>query len=229
MEPIHFYRSLTHTLTVPLRKVRVYPTTQLVSGFTLVEIMVVFAIIVTITGVVFTSQSTFNKTLILANTAYDVALTLRSAETYGLSSRVISGAGNAGYGIHFDTGTNTFILFEDSSGSSCHTSLSGYSSGPDAQPGNCVYDSSAEDVKKYTLGNNITVTGLYAGGVQVTSLDIVFARPNPDPFIRANKDVVTKYNSACVTLTSPSSSGTFTRSVKIVLSGQITSNATTCP
>jgi len=197
----------------------------LLTGFTLVELMVVFAIIITITGVVFTSQSTFNKTLILTNTAYDVALTLRSAETYGLGSRVISGASNAGYGIHFDKGTNTFILFEDSSGSSCHTSQSGYSSGPDAQPGNCIRDSSSEDVKTYTLGNNITVSDLYAGITPVTSLDIVFARPNPDPSVRANGSTAPIYNSACIALTSPQGGMRF---VRVISSGQITTNATPC-
>lgn len=202
----------------------------LLTGFTLVELMVVFAIIITITGVVFTSQSTFNKTLILANTAYDVALTLRSAETYGLGSRVISGAGNAGYGIHFEIG-NTFILFEDkiptiiSGGPFCHTSQSGYSSGPDAQPGNCKYDS-GEDVKTYTLGNNITVSDLYADNNPVTSLDIVFARPNPDPSVRANGSTAPVYNSACITLTSPQGGMRF---VRVISSGQITTNTTPCP
>ena len=201
-------------------------------GFTLVELMVVFAIIVTITGIVFSSQSTFNKTLILANTAYDVALTLRSAETYGLGSRVISGLSNTGYGIHFDTGTNTFILFEDSSGSSCHTSQSsqfGYSSGPDAQPGDCVYTSGSDkNVKTYTLGNNITVSNLYVGNnpASVTSLDVVFARPNPDPSVRANKSTVPVYNSACIAIYSPQGG---TRFVRVASSGEITSNAISCP
>ena len=56
--------------------------------------MVVLAIIVTITGVTLTSQTSFNKTLVLANTAYDIALTLRSSQTYGLGSRAFGGITN---------------------------------------------------------------------------------------------------------------------------------------
>jgi Tfp pilus assembly protein FimT len=193
--------------------------------------MVVLAIIITLTGIVFTSQSSFNKTLELANTAYDVALTLRSAETYGMGSRIISGPSNTGYGIHFEIG-NTFILFEDkdpaigaTGGTFCHTAQSGHSSGPDVQPGNCIYDGSNELVHTYTLGNGIKVSALKADNTSnVGSLDIVFARPNPDSFIRADGST---YNSACITLVSPQGGS---RLVRIASSGMITvSNATSCP
>ena len=76
--------------------------------------MVVLTIIVVITTVVVASQSSFNKTLILVNTAYDIALTLRSAETYGLGSRAFGGVVNAGYGLNFQSGTpQSFTLFAD--------------------------------------------------------------------------------------------------------------------
>ena len=56
------------------------------SGFTLVEMVVVLAIITVISGVVLSDQTSFNKTLVLANTAYDIALTVRSVETFGASA-----------------------------------------------------------------------------------------------------------------------------------------------
>ena len=69
--------------------------------------------IVTITSVVLTSQSAFNKTLILANTAYDVALSLRSAATYGLGGHAINMM-PTGYGMHFELSTpGSFTLFAD--------------------------------------------------------------------------------------------------------------------
>ena len=61
MEPFRFRRGLALSLS---------------KGFTLIELMVVLAIIVVITTVVLTSQSSFNKSLILANTSYDIALSL---------------------------------------------------------------------------------------------------------------------------------------------------------
>lgn len=218
MEFIHVHRGSIRQLTSS-------------AGFTLVELMVVLAIMVTITGIVFTSQSTFNKELMLANTAYDVALSLRSAETYGLGSRVAGSARNAGHGIHFVRGTNQFTLFADtypSVGSSglCHAAPGGDSTRPDAQPGDCVYNNSGESLKAYELGNGVTVSELYAGNSSVTSLDIVFARPNPDPFIRADGFTGTAYTSACIKLFSPQGGTHF---VKVTSTGEITANASSCP
>lgn len=195
--------------------------------------MVVLAIIVSITGVVFTSQSTFNKTLVLANTAYDVALTLRSAETYGLGSRVAAGGRNVGHGIHFEIGSlaNQFILFADTYPSIggvglCHTPPASDPLGPDAQPGNCVYNAAqGESIKEYTFGNRVTITALYANGIAVNSLDVVFARPNPDPSMSANGTYSSLYTTACIELSSPQGG---TRFVGVAASGEITANAASC-
>lgn len=218
------------------------------AGFTLIELMVVLAIIVVITTVTMTSQSSFNKTLILANTAYDVALTMRSAQTYGLSSRA-RGTADVGYGLHFQTSPATsFTFFSDGypprGGSGlCHTPPANDPTGPDAKPGNCVYDQSqGERVADYDLGNGIRIGdfcartlgawsctyahGGYAGGL--SSLDIVFTRPNPDPFISANGSYSAAFpvTAACVTLMSPQGGE---RYVSVASSGQIIANATSCP
>lgn len=201
-------------------------------------------------AIVFTSQSSFNKTLVLANTAYDIALTLRSAETRGLGSRVTTSASNAGYGVHFQTGTpGTFTLFSDTfpmvgsnPSSLCHTPPANDPVGPNALPGNCVYESaSGERVTDYMLGNGITIGDFcalsgswsctyahdgYSGGL--SSLDIVFARPNAEPFISVNglytpSSPVTR---ACLTVTSPQGGARF---ISVAQSGEITANAPSCP
>lgn len=222
---------------------RVLPLT----GFTLIELMVVLAIIVVITAIAITSQSAFNKSIILANTAYDVALTLRSAESYGLGSRAAGTVANAGYGVHFERGTpNTITLFADlypgpgpSSANNCHPVSD--PNVPSALPGNCRYDASqGERVTSFLLGNGITVSDFCVhnngwscattGNQSLSSLDIVFSRPNPDPFISWNGQVyfVTSppTDAACMTLTSPS--GGF-RYVSVAASGEITANDTSCP
>ncbi|MFZ2501012.1 MAG: type II secretion system protein [Minisyncoccia bacterium] len=209
------------------------------AGFTLVELLVVLAIITSITAVVFSSQSTFNKTLILANTAYDVALSLRSVETHGIGGRAIS-VYPTGYGIHLDHGApGSFILFADvyplpSLASVCHPTTD--MSAPDAQPGNCKYDSSnGEWVSATTLGNNITISDFcaYPPAPQgklctnlgnLTSLDIVFARPNPDPLISPNGTFIAG-TTACLTLSSAQGGS---RSVSVLASGQITTSASPC-
>lgn len=214
-------------------------------GFTLVEMLVVMAIIVTITGIVLTSQTTFNKTLTLANTAYDIALTLRSTQTYGVSSRGVTSLIGVGYGLHFDRRFPTsFTFFSDDStaplSSNCHGVPSAGVNAPDAKRGNCVYDA-GEKINDYNLGNTITVTNFCARsaldiwqcatsqGGGLSSLDIVFVRPDPGPFIyiNGNTNVTGKRVKACLTVSS--SSGGLSRFISISSSGAITANDLSCP
>lgn len=196
--------------------------------------LVVLAIITTLTGVVLTNQTSFNKTLVLANTAYDIALTLRSSQTYGLGSRAFGGVVNAGYGLHFETvSPRSFTLFSDiypnSSPSFCY-GVPAVAGSPGAKPGNCRYDpSESERVKEYVVENNIEIYDFcaYLPGNRscarsngLSSLDIVFARPNPSPFINAYA------GEACITISSPQ--GTF-RFISVSASGQINANAASCP
>jgi hypothetical protein len=209
--------------------------------------MVVLAIIVVITSVVFTNQSTFNKTLILSNTAYDIALTLRSTQTYGLSSRAAGTATNVGYGIHLSNVVhNSFIVFADTApeGSSgtlfCLASSAG---APDCKPGDGIYTSSGTDsdapsaVQTYNLNNGIKVSDFcaysssgigscsLAGGL--TALDIVFTRPNPNTVIKGSNGVsYTVYSSACITISSQQ--GDTKKYIFIAASGQIVANASPC-
>lgn len=212
-------------------------------GFTLIELMVVLTIITVLSGIVLSSQSSFNKTLILSNTAYDIALTLRSVETYGLSSRGLGIAANVGYGIRFSSGTpGSFILFSDVSplpnASNCHGLPSGGASAPDAKPGNCTYDGSSEKISEYVLGNGITISDICAyvngspscveaHGGGVSSLDIVFVRPDPNPFMSVNGaySSITPVTAACLTI--KSAQGGF-RYVSVAASGQIIANAAAC-
>ena len=203
-------------------------------GFTLIELLVVFAIITVIMAVVFTSQSTFNQTLTLKNTAYDVALTFRVAETYGLGSRSIGGvAANVGYGIHLSNATpGSFILFGDTTGGpACTPGML------DCNPGDYVYESGSDSlVRTYTLGNGVTISKFCANNGSVwycsgdssglTSLDISFARPNPDTFVRANGIPSVTYVSACLALSSPQGG---LRYVAVAPSGEIGAIATSCP
>jgi len=209
--------------------------------------MVVLAIIVIITSVVFTNQSTFNKTLILSNTAYDIALTLRSTQTYGLSSRAAGTATNVGYGMHLsNTVHNSFIVFADTapdgSPGTLFCSAASSSGAPDCKPGDGIYTSGGASpdalsaVQTYNLNNGIQVSDFcvypavgsgscaVAGGL--TALDIVFTRPNPNAIIRgSNGGPYTAYSSACITVSSQSNTK---RYIYIAASGQIIANASSC-
>lgn len=197
--------------------------------------MVVVAIIGIISAVVVTNQSSFSNTITLSNTAYDVALTLRSAQTYGIGGRAAFGAAaNAGYGLHFNRARpESFILFADiyprPSISSCHPTSN--PSAPDAKPGNCSYDQDKrEKVVGYTIGNGMVVSKLcaYSGSwsCELSSIDIVFLRPNPNPFISTNGSYSSSVSSACLTIRSPQGGE---RYISVAASGQINANATSCP
>ena len=206
--------------------------------------MVVLAIVTSITAIVFTSQNSFNKTLILANTAYDIALTFRSAATYGLGGRTI-GNSPTGYGIHLDKATpQSLILFPDiypaaSAGSACHSPIN-TGGGLDAQPGDCVYQSGQDTpITSYAIGNNAFISDFcafssgnwscaYANGGGLATLDIVFGRPNPDALISKNRfySSLSPVTSSCLTI---SSSQGGSRSISVSSSGKITADALSCP
>lgn len=231
-----------------LRPHRPYPVVPALRGaargFTLIEMMVVLTIIIVITGVVLSSQSSFNKTLILANTAYDLALTIRSAETYGIASQVSEGITNAGYGLDFQAASDdTFTFFADSypspsASAPCHPSPD--PSAPDAKPGNCAYDEGSDAiVSVYTLGNGVTFSDFCAyaaggwecknsNGGSLSTLDIVFVRPNAEPFMTANGNysASTPVTQSCLALTSPQGGA---RYVSVSASGAINANAESCP
>jgi prepilin-type N-terminal cleavage/methylation domain-containing protein len=153
-------------------------------GFTLIELIVSLAIFAFMTAFLVARYGTFNQGVLLTNLAYDVAITIRSAQTYGLNVQG-SAAGGAGtvfvypYGVHFDKGSNRFILYTDLKNNCAGTLMCGYDSTyvPDEivntykmKPGNTV--------KEVCVGTGpgAGCTNLAAGG----SFDVVFKRPNPD-------------------------------------------------
>ena len=178
-------------------------------GFTLVEMVVVLMIIVLVTTIAITGQNTFNRSLILTDTAYTIAFSLREAQALGLSSRFAGtntlGANiyNAGYGIRFSTLTPTsYVLYADTypaepgsqQGGDCpgHTEPS---TSPDAHPGNCLYDPSAtspaELIRTYTLNQGYTIykfcgredggsNGLLCSDEDFETMHLTFMRPSTD-------------------------------------------------
>lgn len=195
------------------------------------ELLVVLAIIISITTVVLTSQSAFNKTLLLANTAYDIALTLRLTESLGIGTLAVSGVKNAGRGAHFDKATPGFyITFGDT-----YPVPPSCAGKPTCNSGDDVYTASQDTpIQTYTLGNGMKITDfcVYPSGSNtcastgLTSLDIVFARPNPDVFVRANGVAGISYTSACLKVASLQGGARF---IRVAPSGAIIANALSCP
>ncbi len=180
-------------------------------GFSLIELLVVTAIFIVITGLVLANHSRFNSSVLLGNAAYDIALSVREAQVYGLSTQIYSGAFQAGYGVHFQ-GTSQYFLFADLD--------AGH---------NKRYDQGTDKViQTYTLtrGHSIkNYCGVKVDGTKecsdnasaITHLDIGFLRPNPDSTITGDAPGV-GYSSGTITIKSGSNE---TRTISIQSTGQI--------
>ena len=148
------------------------------AGFTLVELMVSITIMVIILGVVVVNFNNFDSSVVLTNLAFDIGLSIREAQSYGINVKGQSQTFSYPYGVHFDTTNFTkYTIFVDVNG-------------PDANGkfGDGIWnqDNASEKIKTYTIkpGFKIlsicTLSGITEDCVNPTSADITFVRPNPD-------------------------------------------------
>ena len=64
-------------------------------GFTLIELLVCITIFVIMTALLLFKYGNFNQSVLLTNLAYDTALTIRTAQNYGLSVKAVKDASGA--------------------------------------------------------------------------------------------------------------------------------------
>jgi prepilin-type N-terminal cleavage/methylation domain-containing protein len=191
------------------------------AGFTLIELMVTVGIFLFMTALVVAKYGSFNDGTLLTSMAYDVALTLRDAQSYGLNVQGYTPSSapqnfNNPYGIHFSSasGSNQMILFADSNT-------------------NKVYDGSTVDglITTYTLTNGGLISSICvtntppipsatcSSAVVATSLDITFKRPDPNAIITANSLSGTTYAYAEIQV--ENASKTSTRAIVVRETGEI--------
>ena len=158
-------------------------------GFTLVELLVVLIIMSVITLVFLNRQSKFDSSTLMRSLAYSIALSVRQAQVYGISVRP-QGAMSANFatshGLYFsNTMQSGYILFADKN--SNNSNANKYIVGDDPID------------QAFTLNNNFSIsefcviytysgtrTPLCSGSPgAISSIDIMFKRPNPDAIIYA--------------------------------------------
>lgn len=194
-------------------------------GFTLIELIVVSAIIFIITGFILFQQSKFNSATLLRSLTYSVALSVRQSQVYGTSVRGVTQGSvetfASGYGVYVAMGTpSQYWLFPDfpTSGAS----------------GNGQYDSATEGppaATAFTLGEGYVIDQVYvqvgaAAPTPVTLLTIYFRRPNPDACFSSDTipaacapGAPPVYSAAYIRVKSTGNNDT--RSIKITKTGQI--------
>ncbi len=208
--------------------------------------LVVLSIIAIVTAIALFGQGTFNRSILLTDAAYTLALSVREAQTLGYSSRVFGSTQNAGYGTSFSSSDVTrYVMFADISpvapgstvGGACggHTVLTG----PEAKPGDCAYTPSSDGlVRTYTFERGFRISQIcgYEGTTRRCSTDgsntlsivnIVFLRSSPDSLIMGYRGTTwVALNSAEIYLVS--ADGGATRGICVSRAGQVSVTAGTC-
>ncbi len=191
---------------------RLFSTTSRIQGFTLVELLVSISIFTLITTMAVLNHNQFNSSVVLTNLSYEIGLSIRQAQFYGISVKQASNAVTAnfdsGYGIHFDLNNpKTYLLFEDVK--------------PEGGSIDHVYDEGTDvstEIFNIGKGNRISRICLDTIDCTKTVVDISFVRPNPDAYIKAPGSIGSTYNKAEICVSSIDS---VYRKVVVESTGQI--------
>ncbi len=173
--------SFTHSRSSGSRAPAARGLSRAKAGFTLIELMVVLAIMTILTAVFLFQQQKFDSSTLLRTLGYSIALSVRQAQLYGSSVRQFDTTANGfqySYGIYFSNSTAQYTLFADVNGDK-------------------VYSGSGEKVQTFVLSPGYTIAKVCGIGVNGTdqscipsgsgvgngtnigSLTIYFKRPDP--------------------------------------------------
>jgi prepilin-type N-terminal cleavage/methylation domain-containing protein len=181
------------------------------SGFTLVEMIVAVSIFAFISVAIFVRNSSFNSSIILTNLAYEVALSIRQAQVYGLSVREFNPGSerfDSGYGVNFNANNKiNYLFFADTDNDG-------------------IYDGSGELLETFSLKRGNVVGKFCATSAsdrvrcsdtgELSYLNVTFKRPNPDAII--NTSFAESYKSAVIHIVAPNGNE---RVVNVQQTGQI--------
>lgn len=203
------------------------------AGFTLIELLVVLVVVSVITFLLLVQQSKFDSSTVLRSLAYNVALSVRQAQVYGVSVRE-SALGSAtfaqAYGLYVDPVGNpqNYTLFADTNNNQR------YDAAPSPGEGTMLFKVN----KAYRVSEVCVIRGDglrrcsggddTSGAGTINTLTVLFRRPNPDAIFFGLTgaggllDTPDQYTSAYIQL--QATDGT-KRGVHVYVTGQVSVDA----
>ena len=177
-------------------------------GFTLVELLVSIGIFSVITSIAVFNNAQFNSSILLTNLAYEVALSVRQAQVYGVTVKKDSEDNfTSAYGVHFDLATpTTYFLFQD-------TNYNKYYDIGDINI-ETFYLKKGSGITQFCVTPNDSSIACTSDGT--SKLDVTFIRPTPDAWIKKDNGASQSKADICIV-----SSQGIKRKVVVENSGQI--------
>ena len=169
-------------------------------AFTLIEMLIVMAIVVIISSLIFLNYGKQKQHFALQRSTYKLAQDIRKASEMGMSARVFKGeVPRGGYGIYFSTASPTsYILFAD-------------------LDGDHLYSGPGEEEEEINLEKRVYIKEILPPSYSF--LNITFQPPNPTVTI-SNEDGTSTTSEATIVL-SLETDPAITRKIKINSAGLI--------
>ena len=160
------------------------------SGFTLFELLISMAIIGIVTAIVVLRYGAFYSSVLLKSQAYELALDIREAQVFAVSTRLQFSEYREEYGIYLDTSLpNTYQLFLDNGTS---------------EP--AAYNEDEEIGNTFVIDSRFRISGICVNDCSqtVSNLSLSFKRPNFDTIAayRNESGVAVQVNNARIEIQS---------------------------
>jgi prepilin-type N-terminal cleavage/methylation domain-containing protein len=170
-----------------------------IRGFSLVELLVVLSIFIVLTSAILVKYADFNGNLIVKNMAYEIAVSLREAQVYGLSSKESSSSVfNAGYGLNFDkTNLSSFTFFSDLPDPDTGIPDGIFNSNSDSVVN--VFTLSGGNVIKEVCARYSSGDSCFFGNTIINKMNVTFKRPKPGAIFKS-EPAVEAYNRVTITI-----------------------------
>ncbi len=148
------------------------------AGFTLAELLIVITIVLLLFPMVLTNYNVGEKQLSLYRSAHSLAQDLRNVQEMAMTGETTpfqfgQNFPRGGYGLYFESNTNSYIIFADCDGDNEYDSSGIAASCPEADsaPG----ESYPEKIKDIPLEPGVIISSI----IPVTPINIVFFPPTP--------------------------------------------------